>query len=86
MNTLSHMTAAHFTQLDYDREMVLILTEPGIPGKTEIYGDVLNDNHTMLKLCRVLGFSQQAAPDDPGFARVTLNLSEQSGLDVPMQK
>jgi acetyltransferase len=52
----------------------------------EIYGDVLHDNRTMLKLCRVLGFSQQASPDDPGLVRVTLNLPEQSGLDVPMQK
>ncbi|MEA3242127.1 MAG: GNAT family N-acetyltransferase, partial [Pseudomonadota bacterium] len=136
MSTLSHMMAARFTQLDYDREMVLILTEPGIPGETEIFavvqistdpdheraeyalvvrddmtgmglgillmrriidyarsrsigeinGDVLHDNRTMLKLCRVLGFSQQASPDDPGLVRVTLNLSEQSGLDVPMQK
>jgi len=136
MSTLSHMMAARFTQLDYDREMVFILTEPGIPGKTEIfgvvqistdpdheraeyalvvrhdmtgmglgillmrriidyarsrsigeiYGDVLHDNRTMLKLCRVFGFSEQAAPDDPGLVRVTLNLSEQSGLDVPIQK
>ena len=136
MSTLSHMMAARFTQLDYDREMALILTEPGIPGKTEIfgvvqistdpdheraeyalvvrhdmtgmglgillmrriidyarsrsigeiYGDVLHDNRIMLKLCRVLGFSEQAAPDDPGLVRVTLNLSEQSGLDVPIQK
>jgi acetyltransferase len=52
----------------------------------EIYGDVLHDNRTMLKLCRILGFSQQASPDDPGLVRVTLNLPEQSGLDVPMQK
>ncbi|MFZ0488475.1 MAG: GNAT family N-acetyltransferase, partial [Arenicellales bacterium] len=28
------------TQIDYDREMALILTEHGIPGKTEIYGVV----------------------------------------------
>jgi acetyltransferase len=40
MRTLSHMTAARFTQLDYDREMALILTDPGIPGKTQLYGVV----------------------------------------------
>ncbi len=40
MKTLSHMAAARFTQIDYDREMALILTEHGIPGKTEIYGVV----------------------------------------------
>ncbi|MET0090289.1 MAG: bifunctional acetate--CoA ligase family protein/GNAT family N-acetyltransferase, partial [Candidatus Thiodiazotropha sp.] len=40
MKTLSHVAAVRFTQLDYDREMGLILTEPGIPGKTEIFGVV----------------------------------------------
>ncbi len=40
MKALSHVTAARFTQIDYDREMALLLTEPGIPGKTEIYGVV----------------------------------------------
>ena len=40
MKTLSHVTAARFTQIDYDREMALVLTERGIPGKTEIYGVV----------------------------------------------
>jgi acetyltransferase len=38
IRTLDHVTAARFTQIDYDREMALILTEPGIAGKTEIYG------------------------------------------------
>jgi len=40
MKTLSHVAAVRFTQLDYDREMGLILTEPGIAGRTEIYGVV----------------------------------------------
>lgn len=40
MKTLSHVAAARFTQLDYDREMALVLTEPGIPGRTEVYGVV----------------------------------------------
>jgi acetyltransferase len=35
---LSHVAAARFTQLDYDREMALVLTEPGQPGTTEIFG------------------------------------------------
>jgi acetyltransferase len=38
--TLSHVTAVRFTQLDYDREMGLILTERGIPGRTQIFGVV----------------------------------------------
>ncbi|MGH0036986.1 MAG: GNAT family N-acetyltransferase, partial [Myxococcota bacterium] len=40
MKTLSHMMAARFTQLDYDREMALILTERGVPGTRDIYGVV----------------------------------------------
>jgi acetyltransferase len=117
---LDHVTAARFTQIDYDREMALVLTDPGIPGTTdgygvvrltadpdneraefaiivrreytglglgllmmhrimdyarrrgigEIYGDVLRDNHTMLRLCERLGFHRQAVPDEPNLVRV----------------
>lgn len=38
--TLPHVDAARFTQIDYDREMALVLTDPGVPGKTDIYGVV----------------------------------------------
>ena len=37
---LSHLTAARFTQIDYDRHMALILTDRGIPGKSEIHAVV----------------------------------------------
>ncbi|MGF1615283.1 MAG: GNAT family N-acetyltransferase [Gammaproteobacteria bacterium] len=124
MKTLSHVTAARFTQIDYDREMALILTEPGIAGRTEIYGvvrifsdpdnekaeyaiivrrdmtgmglgvllmrriidyaqsrkikeifgDVLRDNTTMLKLCQVLGFTRSVVADEPEIVRVSLAL------------
>lgn len=40
LRTLDHVTAARFIQIDYDSEMVRILTEPGIAGRTEIYGVV----------------------------------------------
>jgi acetyltransferase len=40
MPTLSHEAAARLTQIDYDREMALILTEPGPNGLDEIYGVV----------------------------------------------
>ncbi len=40
LKSLSHAMAARFTQLDYDRDMALVLTEPGIAGKTPIYGVV----------------------------------------------
>ena len=124
LKILTHVTAARFTQIDYDREMALVLTEHGIPGKTEIYGsvrisadpdnniaeyailirkemtgmglgillmrriidyarqrgikeiygDVLSDNTTMLKLCKVLGFTQTHVLGEPGLIRVNLAL------------
>ena len=40
LKALSHVAAARFTQLDYDREMGLVLTDPGIAGRTQIYGVV----------------------------------------------
>jgi acetyltransferase len=40
MRSLPHLLAARFTQIDYDREMALVLTDPGIAGQTEIYGVV----------------------------------------------
>ncbi len=40
IKTLPHVQAARFTQIDYDREMALILTKPGVPGEAEIFGVV----------------------------------------------
>ncbi|WP_435105424.1 bifunctional acetate--CoA ligase family protein/GNAT family N-acetyltransferase [Arhodomonas sp. AD133] len=40
MKRLSHIQAARFTQMDYDREMALVLSEPGPPGHTRIHGVV----------------------------------------------
>jgi acetyltransferase len=40
VKTLPHVQAARFTQIDYDREMALVLTEPGVPGRSQIYGVV----------------------------------------------
>ncbi|MCB1741497.1 MAG: bifunctional acetate--CoA ligase family protein/GNAT family N-acetyltransferase [Gammaproteobacteria bacterium] len=126
MKTLGHVQAARFTQIDYDREMALVITDPGIAGESEIYGvvrisadsdneraeyavivrgdmtgmglgillmrriidharkrgigeifgDVLRENTTMLRLCEFLGFSRSLPPDDPGVVRVTLKLRE----------
>jgi acetyltransferase len=124
LKELSHVAATRFTQLDYDREMGLVLTDPGIAGTTQIYGvvhlqadpdneraeygilvrhdmsgmglgvllmrriidyarargigeihgDVLAENRTMRKLCRVLGFAEARDPDDPTLVRVSLPL------------
>ena len=38
MKTLSHVMAARFTQIDYDREMALVLAEEGAPGEAMIGG------------------------------------------------
>jgi len=38
IKALTHATAARFTQLDYDREMALVLTTPGTTHQTEILG------------------------------------------------
>jgi acetyltransferase len=43
-------------------------------GIGELYGEVLSDNRTMLRLCRAFGFTLQAVPGDPGVIRVTLPL------------
>ena len=37
---LTHPLAARLTQIDYDREMALVLAEAGVPGKSEVYGAV----------------------------------------------
>ena len=38
MRTLTHVMAARFTQIDYDREMALVLAEDGTPGEAAIGG------------------------------------------------
>ena len=38
IKALTHMQAARLTQIDYDREMALVLAEPTIPGKAEVFG------------------------------------------------
>lgn len=40
IKTLSHVTAARFTQIDYEREMALVLAEPGRAGQAALYGVV----------------------------------------------
>ena len=35
---LSHAMAARITQVDYEHEMALVLSAPGVPGRAEIYG------------------------------------------------
>ncbi len=43
-------------------------------GIGEIYGEVLRENKTMLKLCSVFGFSKVFVPDEPEIVKVVLKL------------
>jgi acetyltransferase len=43
-------------------------------GIKELYGDVLSETHTMLKLCKAFGFKSRLMPDDAGVVIVTLPL------------
>jgi acetyltransferase len=40
MKILSHDMAARLTRIDYDREMALVLTDPGVPAEPMLYGVV----------------------------------------------
>jgi acetyltransferase len=43
-------------------------------GFTEIYGEVLSENRTMLAMARDLGFVEKSHPDDIGLRKVTIRL------------
>ena len=45
-------------------------------GLRVIEGQVLRQNSTMLAMCRDLGFTIAAEPDDPALCRVTLPVGE----------
>ncbi|MEX2480752.1 MAG: bifunctional acetate--CoA ligase family protein/GNAT family N-acetyltransferase [Gammaproteobacteria bacterium] len=40
LKLLDHLLAARFSQIDYDRQMALVLTPPGIPGQVDIHAVV----------------------------------------------
>ncbi len=124
MNTMPHSLAARLTQIDYDREMSLVVEGKNPAGEKELYGvvqitadpdkeraefailllhdmtglglgpmllrriidyargqgiaeifgEVLSDNRSMLKLCRVFGFTVKSDREDPGIMLVSLKL------------
>jgi acetyltransferase len=43
-------------------------------GIGEIFGEVLSDNKSMLKLCRAFGFTVKSEREDPGVMYVSLKL------------
>jgi acetyltransferase len=120
IKSLSPDLSARLTQIDYDREMALVLTrksggpeilgvvritaDPNIEkaefaivirrdmtgqglgpmllrriidysktrGVKYIYGEVLSDNRSMLRLADAFGFKKRPVPDDPGVMHVSL--------------
>jgi acetyltransferase len=44
-------------------------------GIREVFGEVLQENESMLKVNRVLGFSIRRDPEDPDVAHVSLDLT-----------
>ncbi len=55
--------------------MRYIIDYAKIRGIKELYGEVLRENESMLRLNRALNFSVCATPDDPGVMHVSLLLS-----------
>jgi GNAT superfamily N-acetyltransferase len=43
-------------------------------GLAELWGYELQENRPKLQLCKELGFTQRAMPDEPGTAQITLKL------------
>jgi acetyltransferase len=124
MKNLPHNLAARLTQIDYDREVALVLCEPAIQkepellgvvrfaadpdneraefaillrgdmtgmglgpmlmrriidyaknrGVGELFGEVLAENRSMLRLCQAFGFTKKRDPDEPGVLVVSLAL------------
>ena len=44
-------------------------------GLREIYGEILRENEPMLELCRAMGFTVRACPEDAGVMIATLALT-----------
>ncbi|HYM33239.1 MAG TPA: bifunctional acetate--CoA ligase family protein/GNAT family N-acetyltransferase [Candidatus Cybelea sp.] len=125
LRSLTPHLMARLTQIDYDREMALVLCEDGKPagsaevfgvvrvaadpdndtaefaiivrsdvagrgfgtflmgsiidyarsrGIRSLFGDILHENTNMLALCRRLGFTVRAIPEDPSIVRAELPL------------
>jgi acetyltransferase len=121
---LSHAMGARLTQIDYNREMAIVVTTPDVPGKAaiygvvrasadpdneraeyailvdhkmtglglgpmlmrriisyvhqrgtqEIFGEVLRENESMLRINEALGFTMTRLPEDPDIMQVSLKL------------
>jgi acetyltransferase len=58
--------------------MQLLIEYARSEGLKSLFGEVLNENTTMLAMCRELGFEVKADPNDAGTALVSLDLTTRS--------
>lgn len=56
--------------------MQLIIEYAKSEGLKQIYGQILQENSVMLKMCRELGFQVKTDPEDRGLCDVTLRLDD----------
>ena len=59
--------------------MQLLIDYASAEGLKSLSGQVLAENTTMLAMCRELGFSVKADPNDAGLALVWLGLTSRMG-------
>ncbi len=52
-------------------------------GIQEVYGEVLRENRTMLKMCEELGFKREVHADEPRMAVVTVDLTVPMSTQAP---
>jgi acetyltransferase len=66
--------------------MQTILEYARSEGLRRIEGQVLNENTTMLTMCRELGFSISADPHDPGSSLVRLELAPKAEREPVIER
>lgn len=59
--------------------MQLLIDYARTEGLTSLFGEVSNENITMLAMCRELGFDVTSNPGEPGISSVSLNLAPAAG-------
>ena len=65
--------------------MHLLIDYARAEGLASLFGEVLDENTTMLAMCRELGFDVTSSPQAPGISSVSLNLAPPDGETVPTQ-
>jgi len=59
--------------------MQLLIEYARKEGLKSLFGDVLNENTTMLAMCRELGFTVTSDAREPGISIVSLDLTKSDG-------